>query len=232
MRTRHARQAVPAIVCCAIVGFAGLAGVTAMAGMPGQAARDAGEYHAPRLTAGGVPVPPANSVGWIEATLDVTVDASGAVADILAVRATPGALDLVQPVVAGWTFQPAVRGRDAVAAHVLVAMVIRPPQIYDAAIGQPAVNLASPSPEAPVATRIARPVYPPRGVGDRTVLVEAQLAADGSLEEATVFDGASDFYDAALAAARASAFGPARVDGVAVPSAAYLIFGFRTPTVL
>jgi hypothetical protein len=179
-----------------------------------------------------VPAVPANSVGWIEAALDVTVDASGGVAGIVALRATPGAIGLLQPVVQGWRFQPAVSGRDAVVSHVFVAMRIRPPQIYDAAIGSPPVNLASPSPAAPSPVQIAKPVYPPRGVGDRTVLVEMQLAADGKAEQTTVFDGPSDFYDAALAAAQASSFRPARAGGELVPSAAYLIFGFRTPTAL
>ena len=61
------------------------------------------------------------------------------------------------------------------------------------------------------------------------VIVEARLAADGSVADATVVQSASAFDDPARATARRFQFRPARREGQDVPSVVVLVFGFRQP---
>lgn len=123
------------------------------------------------------------------------------------------------------------RGR-AVPSRVLVAAIIRPPQLDDSpTIGDPPVELAPPSDEIPFPIITGSPRYPPLAIGDGVVLVEVLVGADGRGREIRVIEGAPAFGQAALETARQWSFRPARWNGAAVQAYAYLVFGFRQPVV-
>jgi TonB family protein len=189
----------------------------------------AADYQPAHRVSGDIPQPPVNAIGWVEAVIDVEVDASGAIVKTTGLRATPGGLDFVLPSLRNWKFQPANDGKSSVPSHVLVAALMRPAQLFDPAGGSPAADVAKAGDEVPYPKSMARPSYPGNAVGDRSVLVEVLLGSDGRVEDATIVGAASGFDSSALAAARAWTFRPAKYNDQAVPGAAYLIFGFRTP---
>ena len=187
------------------------------------------EYEPPRRLSGDVPNPPVKSIGWVEAVVDLELDASGAITNATGLRATPGGLDFVLPALKSWKFRPANDGKDSVGSHVLVAAMMRPAQLFDPAGGSPAADLAKPNDGAPYPKNTSRPAYPIKAVGNRSVLVEVIIRDDGRVERATVVGPTSGFDNAALTAARAWTFRAPNFKDKPVGGVAYLIFGFRMP---
>ncbi len=177
-------------------------------------------------------VPPAslpNSVGWIDETIELSLDAMGRIEGMSVLEGTDGP-SVIAPSLTDWRFRPAVdRGRP-VPSRVLVAAMFRPPVLYNGpTLGSPPQTLAAPSSEVPVPTATTPPGYPPLGVADAVVLVEVLVGADGRIQASSVISGSPGFDDLALAAARAWSFRAAQRNGQPVPAYAYLIFGFRRP---
>jgi TonB family protein len=83
----------------------------------------------------------------------------------------------------------------------------------------------------PYPTSVAVPPYPPTALGQGAVLVEIEVSAEGRVEQTRLVGSAGSAFEApALDAARAWVFRPARSNGRAVPSRAYIVFSFRWPT--
>jgi TonB family protein len=175
-------------------------------------------------------LPPPTAVGWIEETVDVAVDASGVVRDVVLLHGTAPSPTLLGPAVATWLFRPATVDKRPVSAHVLAEALIRPPQLFDGpTLGAEPADFA-PAPDAvPYPTAVHRPRYPPLAVGDAMVLVEVLVGEDGRVRDAAVVQGAAGFNDEALDTAREWVFRPAHHNGELVPAYAYLAFGFRQP---
>lgn len=192
----------------------------------------AAEFQPARLLSSSLPRQPPNAVGWTEVTLDVKVDALGTVGGIVPLRATPSATPLVESLVAAWRFRPAREGDALTRSRVLVAAILRPPQLYSGpAAGSPPRDLAAPPDEVPFPIQQVRPPYPPNVVGDGVVLVEVLVTPHGGVGRARVIGAGTGFDRAALDAARQWVFRPARRADRPVPAWAYLIFGFRAPLV-
>jgi TonB family protein len=210
--------------------FNRIAAITSLIGLAivGLSAR-AADYEPAHRTAGDVPNPPVNAIGWVEAVVGLEVDSSGAITHATGLRATPGGLNFVLPSLKNWKFKPANDGKVSVGSQVLVAAMFRPAQLFDPAGGSPPEDLHAPPDELPYPQTFTRPGYPQKVVGNRSVLIEVLLRADGHIESATVVGPASGFDGAALTAARAWTFSPARHETKAVRGVAYLIFGFRMP---
>lgn len=192
----------------------------------------AAEFEPARLISGSLPQQPPNVVGWTEVMLDLEVDAGGTVGEIMPLRATPSATHLVESLVAAWRFRPAREADGRTRSRVLVAAILRPPQLHSGpAIGSPPKDLAAPSDEVPFPIQQIRPPYPPNVVGAGVVLVEVLVAPDGRVKRARMIGAGTGFDRAALGTARQWVFRPARRAGRPVPAYAYLIFGFRAPLV-
>ena len=207
----------------------GIAARVAEAG-PGQAAAT---FVPARRLSGSLPSTPSpNVVGRLEEMLEIVVDATGNVATMTPVRASPLPRDPLAPAVANWRFRPAIdRGR-VVPSRVLVAAIIRPPQLDDSpTLGDPPVDLAPPSGESPFPIATASPRYPPLAIGDGVVLVEVLVDLDGRAREMRIIEGTTAFGQASLDAASQWSFRPARWNGTTVQAYAYLVFGFRQPVV-
>jgi len=175
-------------------------------------------------------LPPPTAVGWVEETVDVAVDSSGAVRDVVLLRGTQPSAALLGPAVSTWKFRPATELDRPANAHVLAAALVRPPQLFDQpALGSAPADYAIPSDEMPYPTAVHRPRYPPAALGDAIVIVEVLVGVDGRVRAAAVVRGAAGFNDEALLTARKWVFRPAHVNGELVPAYAYLAFGFRQP---
>jgi TonB family protein len=180
------------------------------------------------------------TTGGGEVLLELDVSASGEVSAVKVLRTTPPLGDLLQKAASGWRFTPArdvPEGSDspvAVETKVLVAGLFRPPALYDAPVlGEVPADVSPPSPEIPFPTTMIPPAYPPTAYLhlSQTVAVEISLDAKGEVETARVIREVEGLSGAALEAARGWRFRPARREGEAVPSFAYVVFGFREPVV-
>lgn len=194
----------------------------------------AADYMPAKRVSGDVPNPPVRAIGWVEAVVDLELDSNGGIMKATGLRATPGGLDFVLPSLANWKFRPANDGEHAVASHVLVAAMFRPAQLFDPAGGKPAEDLKQPVNELPFPLSMARPAYPIKAVGNRSVLVEVLIRADGRVEKSSIVGATSGFDGAALTAAQGWTFRAPKYknkDGKeqTVAGVAYLIFGFRMP---
>ncbi len=176
--------------------------------------------------------------GGGQVLLEVDVSESGEVSEVTVLRSTPPFTDLLRQAVDGWRFTAAREARGepealaAVESKVLVAGFFRPPTLYNApALGEPPKDVASPSTEVPFPETMAAPLYPPTAhlhLG-QTVLVEVDVGEDGRVTAAKAVRAAAGLDAAALDAARQWRFRPARREGAASRSVAYIVFGFREP---
>lgn len=205
----------------------------------GAAQPASGDRFAPaRLIEGAVPTTPAVALvlGGGEVLLEVTVSDAGRVSNITNLRATPPFTELVVEAVRKWRFSSATvtnaKGQTrAVGTSVLVAAIFRPPTLYNnaPAPGEPPKDVGSPSTEIPFPTRITIPVYPVQALLNGVVVVETEVAADGSLKDATTVSSGPGFDRVALDAARQWTFRRGLRDGLPTATFAYLIFAFRPP---
>src|SRR5581483_10437172 len=110
-----------------------------------------------RLDGDTPPLPSPQTVGWIDETVDVTVDTSGAVTDVTLLRGPRTGVGTTSSTIATWRFQPATDEKGPVRSHVLVTTLIRPPQTFDrAGLGEPASDLAPSNDELPYPAVIRR----------------------------------------------------------------------------
>jgi TonB family protein len=178
------------------------------------------------------PLPGPQTVGWIDETIDLSVDASGSVRDLKLLRGPRTGVGSTSSTFASWRFQPASDETGTVSSHVLVTVLMRPPESFDQpALGQPAIDLAPSNDELPYPTVMRRPRFPPNAQGSGVVLVELLIGVDGRVSSAAVVQGAPGFDREAMLTARDWVFRPARRAGEPVTSYAYVIFGFRQPVV-
>jgi len=196
------------------------------------------QYLPPRLVEGPAPAPPGQQiVGGGEVLLDLTVGTDGQVSDLGRIRVTPPYTDLVAEAVGSWRFSPAEvptkeKRRRRAESHVLVAAVYRPPAGFNGTtLGEPPKDVARPPASLPVPRELIAPPYPPTGRGDGTVVLEVEVGPDGNPAGIRVVHSAGGFDSAAIQAAQAWSFAPARLDDRAVPAYAYVVMGFREPIV-
>lgn len=177
--------------------------------------------------AGSVPTLPNTAVGGGEVLLDAAVDAGGGVTAVTLLRETPPFGEMFAEAVRGWTFRP---GKDLglpAPVHVLVAALVRPPALMiPSTHGEPARDLAVPRAELPLPETTAPPKYNPLAHRSGVVLVEVRIDAAGRVTRAQVARSSPPFDTAAAEAAWLWRFRPARLRGTAVPTVAYIAFGF------
>jgi len=196
------------------------------------------QYLPPRLVEGPAPAPPGQQiVGGGEVLLDLTVGMDGQVSAVERLRVTPPYTDLVAEAVGSWRFSPAEvptkeHRRRLVESHVLVAAVYRPPAGYNGGtLGEPPKDVAKPPPSLPMPRALIAPPYPPTGRGDSTVVLEVEVGPEGNPDAIRVVHSGGGFDSAAIQAAQAWSFAPARLEDRAVPVYAYVVMGFREPIV-
>jgi TonB family protein len=186
-------------------------------------------FEPPRVTSAGLDSLPygANAAGLV--VLAVSVDEQGAVRDVRTVKDLEPFGPIFRKSVSSWRFEPARQDGAAVAQPVLVVGAFRPAMVMFPAPAAPPPPPSDAPHAVPYPTSIGIPPYPPNVTGAASVLVETEIGDDGGVTSARVVGQASVFDDASVEAARRWAFRPARHDGRAVKSRAYLLFVYRQP---
>jgi len=184
-----------------------------------------------RLATGAAPVMPAITVGWGQASVELSLAVDGSVLSVKPLGGSNPFMDLLVEATRGWTFAPARKDNVPTETHVLAAGIFRPPELMAAA---PSESFAAPpaSRSVPRPTRLVPPYYPPTAMGDAVVVVEVRVDDRGRSEAISVARSGGGFDGAALEAARQWVFEPATHEGVAVPAYVYLVFGFRQPVIV
>jgi TonB family protein len=194
-----------------------------------------------RLVSGSVVPVPIVMLGSGEVLLEVTIDLDGRVAGIAPLRTAVAMTAPVSAAVRGWRFDAAYRRLDSETAtirssvsntrisKVLVAAVFRPPALAGPTFGSAPVTTHAPDEETPFPIAVTTPAFPMSAFCAGVVLVEMRVEPDGSVSRTAVIESSPPFDGAALEAAKQWRFRPARVDGVAVASYAYVLFGFPLP---
>ena len=198
-------------------------------------------FVAARYVSGELPVAPPLALSGGEVFLEALVDTDGQVDSVRTLRTTPPFIDIVIGEVRGWRFTPAREGESstgqtaargtAVVRPVFVAAMFAPPALSGPTAGEPPQDLLVAADETPMPMATSPAAYPPRAMGDGTVLVEVTIGNLGIMTEARVMVSSPAFDSAAIAAAKSWRFLPARRSGGAVPTHAYLLFAFRQPVI-
>lgn len=188
--------------------------------------------------AGNIAYPPnSQSPGMV--TLDVSVDATGAVAKMVVARDVPPLTDAVRSAVNGWQFTPAMKGGQPVRGVARVNVVFNPFNPGNVSI--PNKPLPPPDTGGSVAGVYQPPdvqtanyaVYPVNTVASGTVVLDVKVGADGSVMGARVLggEGGTPLTGAATRAIRGWSFVPGTYEGQAVVSHTIVAFVFVSPAV-
>jgi TonB family protein len=183
----------------------------------------------PRYDTGDLPATPVLAVSGGVVFLDVAVAADGEVSTVDVLRTTPPFTEALAAAVRGWHFSPATIDSAASPAHVFVAGMFAQPTLSGPTLGAPPSDVQAASDDVAFPTSTSPAMYPPRAIGDGTVLLELMIDADGLSAAPRIVASSPAFDQAATAAAATWFFRPARRNGQAVSSRVYLVFAFRPP---
>jgi TonB family protein len=157
---------------------------------------------------------------------DVSVDASGAVTGVETVQDLAPYAAMMRDALPRWRFQPARRRGSPVATHVLVLGFFRPPAMFIVAPDRPRYKDTEAPDDVPWPTAVTPPPYPPNATGSGKVILEVDVADDGTVSKVRVVSPASVFDGAASDSARAWKFRPSSYHNRDVGSRLYLLFSF------
>jgi TonB family protein len=196
-------------------------------------------YTGARYAAGSRPPLPVRAVGGGQVIVEAVINPSGSVTSVTTARSTPPFTEAVAGAVSGWRFVPAAQRDVDAAGHltaprnvvskVPVIAVYRPPAFRTPTLGEVPKDTGQGSEDVAFPTKIEEPQYPPRARAGGVVLIEVQVTESGRVADARIIGSAPPFDTAAMAALTQWQFRPARLAGRAVPSYAYVIFGFPEP---
>jgi outer membrane biosynthesis protein TonB len=197
---------------------------------------DSAKYEpAKAISTGNIAYPPQSSTPGM-VTLDVSVDGSGAVQKIVAVRDVPPLTNAAQSAVNGWKFSPAVKSGQPVPGVVRVNVVFNPFNPGDVSIP----NKPLPPPETggsvsgvfqPPDVRTANyAVYPPNTVASGTVVLDVRIDPDGSAGF-KVLRGVAVLSTAVTSAIKTWVFVPGTYEGKPVTTHMVVAYVFVSPAV-
>jgi protein TonB len=194
---------------------------------------------------GPMPELPVMAVGGGEVVVELTISDRGVVTAVRPLRGTVPYTDLVVDVVRTWQFVPAAElfgpatgkpgesAKRSIESKMTVAALFRPPSVYaNATLGEAVRDTQNASDEVPFPMSTVMPTLHPSARSSGVVMTEARVDRSGAVTEVNVKHSSPPFDDAALEAARAWRFRPARVAGSPVASRVYLIFSFQLPVSL
>jgi len=205
------------------------------------AAQQPRTYSPPRIVSAALPLPPPPMVvGGGEVLVEAIIDRTGAVTRPVLLRSTPPYAEMMLDAISRWRFRPARAaepdGSDApVEAPVMIAAVYRPPTLFNGpTIGEAPKDLAVASRDVAYPATLIAPVYPPNALTATAsvVLFELLLDETGAVKEARAIETDPAFESAARDALMQFKFRPGLMRGRAVPSSAYVLFGFRPPVIV
>jgi TonB family protein len=199
-----------------------------------------GTFRPAQYAGGSLPLVPVQAIAGGQVLLELAVTKTGAVADVKTLRTTPPFTAQFVAAAQSWRFRPAERLTESVdgsrppawlpiESTVLVGGVIRPPTMNTPTLGESPRDIGSEADDTPFPLSAAAPLFPPRALGDGSVLVQVMIDTGGRVSDAKILQPSPAFNEVALTAARSWVFRPARVRGESVATYAYLVFAFRSP---
>ncbi|MGB2664110.1 MAG: TonB family protein [Candidatus Acidiferrum sp.] len=216
-----------------VVAASGLFVLSLMAGVWVKGQSGGVGYHAAGVAqAGSIPYP-INSQAPGFVTLDVSVDPSGAVQNVMVVRDVPPLTAAAQGAVKNWQFTSATADGQAAPGVVPVDVAFNP--YNPSGVGLPGESLQPPNttasgdfqPAGLVKAKYA--AYPPNTVASGTVVMMLRVGTDGNVHRVRVLHGNGVLADAAAAAAKTWGFTPATYKGTAVGADVAVAFVFAPP---
>jgi TonB family protein len=208
--------------------------VSLMAGVWVHGQGSGGKYHAAGLAMAGDIAYPLNSQAPGFVTLDVRLDASGAVQNVTVVRDVPPLTAAAQSAVKTWQFTPATLDGQSVPGVLRVNIAFNP--YNPSGVGlpgeslQPATGGASGDFQPAQVLKTTYATYPPNTVASGTVVVLVHVGSDGKAHGAGVVRGkVGVLAGAATKAAKSWTFTPATYKGQPVGSDVAVSFVFASP---
>ena len=181
-------------------------------------------------------LPAANIAGGGEVLIEATVDRNGALRHPIILRGTPPYVQIVLDAMSLWRFEPArIVGPDgvesAVEMPIAVSAVYRPPVLSNTpTIGEPVRDWSRPSVEVAYPLSVEMPNYPPQARDGGVVLLEVALNEAGGVTDTRGIVSTGGFESASRDALARWRFKGASYRARPVPSTAYVLFGYRSPS--
>jgi TonB family protein len=187
-------------------------------------------WQPPQLSTAGIGSAPWNVTSGGIAACDVSVDANGQVSGVEVVQDVEPYGAQLADAVRSWRFEAAREGDSRVPSRVLVLGFFRPPAFNIPTPEAPRYKTTEAPPELPWPTFVAVPPYPPNAVGSGVVILDSDVADDGTVSDARVLNPGGAFDSAARDAATQWTYRPARRDGSDVASRVFMLFTFTGVT--
>ena len=189
------------------------------------------------VTAGDVAYPPeARSAGMV--TLDITVDSSGAIQNVQAVRDIPPLTKAAEDAVRRWKFHPATKGDQSLGGVIRVNLVFNPFNPSDVSI--PNKPIPPPENASASATGAFQPpdvksadyaAYPPNTVASGTVILDVRISEEGGVQDVNTLRGVDPLASASSKAVRDWQFTPAAYETKPIASHEIVAFVFVRPEI-
>lgn len=161
--------------------------------------------------------------------MEVSVNAQGGVTDSRTLESVDPFTNVMKESVSNWRFIPARDNRVRIESRVLVMGFFRPAMLLPAAPKGFKAAGAEASEDVPFPLTVEVPPYPPNASGSAYVVLELEVAENGSVASTRVCSPQTGFDQAALDAARNWQFRPARRNSNPTSSKAVLVVAFREP---
>src|SRR5688572_30288845 len=216
-----------AVVAALCVGFAGSTTAQSL------------KFTPPRLLKAELrPMPLPTAAGGGEVLIEAIVDRNGALGRPVILRGTPPYTQMVFDAMSTFRFEPArTTGPDGVEAAIdmpiTIAGLFRPPVLANTpTIGESPKDWSRPSGDAAYPISMEMPNYPPQARDGGGVLLEVSLNGAGNVTDTRGVVSIGGFDSASREAITKWRFTSASYRARPVPTTAYVLFGFRSPTFL
>jgi hypothetical protein len=183
-------------------------------------------WQPPRLMSADIGAAPWNVHSGGIAACQVSLDENGQVRGVEVVQDVAPYGAQLADAVRSWRFEAARQGDMRVPSRVLVLGFFRPPTLNIPAPETPKYRTTDAPPELPWPTYVTAPPYPPNAVGSGAVILESDVADDGTVAATRVLNPGGAFDSAARDAAAQWTYRPASRDGRDVASRVFLLFTF------
>jgi hypothetical protein len=165
--------------------------------------------------------PNAVSGGTVVAEL---VSGAGGVSDIKILSGKEPFVSSSRAALQEWNLHPEKNGGDLVVVH------FRQPNIYYVGDAKEEIRCVGADPLMPCPKYVVGPAYPPQAVGQGSVILKVEVAADGSILDVRTIQAMGVLTEVSVAAVRKWKFTPAEnARGVKEASHAYAVFVYRSP---
>jgi TonB family protein len=169
-------------------------------------------------------------------TLDVSVDATGAVQNVAVVRDVPPLTSVAQSAVRSWQFTPASVNGQSAAGLVRVNVVFNPFNLSGVGLPSPSLQPANSSSATSSGdfqpaglTAASYATYPPHTTNAGTVVLQVHVGGDGKVHGQIVSLGTGSLSGTAARAVKTWHFTPASYRGKTVASDVVVAYVFAPP---